>query len=124
MRIFKSRLFARWAGDEGLGDSDLHQAVMEMQQGLIDANLGGNIYKKRLSIRGRGRSGGVRTLIAFKVDDKAFFIYGFAKNRRDNITVVELQALKMYAKELFGYRDDELAHAVITGKLIEVRYDG
>ena len=121
MRIFKSRLFSRWAGEEGLKDDDLANAVTEMRQGLIDANLGGNVYKKRLSILGRGRSSGVRTLIAFKVDNKAFFIYGFAKNKRANITPLELQALKMYAKELFGYTDDELEHAVTTNKLIEVK---
>ena len=72
MRIFKTRLFHRWAADEKLSDETLKQAVDEISNGLVDANLGGSVYKKRVAIQGRGKSGGVRTLIAFRVEDKAF----------------------------------------------------
>ncbi|MCP3688954.1 MAG: type II toxin-antitoxin system RelE/ParE family toxin, partial [Gammaproteobacteria bacterium] len=34
-----------------------------------------------------GKSGGARTLLAYKVGGKAFFVYGFAKNVRGNVTV-------------------------------------
>ncbi len=91
-----------------------------MEAGLIDANLGGQVYKKRVGIRGSGKSGGVRTLIAFKTGEKAFFIYGFAKNKRDNIENHELKALKRLAKELLSYRNRELSKAVEAGEMIEV----
>ena len=32
----------------------------------------GQIVKKRISVGGRGKSGGMRTIVAFKVEDKAF----------------------------------------------------
>jgi len=49
-----------------------------MEQGLVDADLGGHVMKKRVALPGRGKSSGARTNIACQVEDKAFFIYGFA----------------------------------------------
>lgn len=63
----------------------------------------------------------LRTLIAFKQGDKTFFIYGFAKNERANISEAEEKALKLLAKELLGYSDAGLVKAVKAGELIEVR---
>ena len=79
IRIYKLRWFKRWASKEGLSDSLLKLAIAEMQQGLVDADLGANVYKKRVPLLGQGKSGSLRTLIAFQVDNKAFFIYGFSK---------------------------------------------
>lgn len=56
--------------------------------------------------------------------NKAFFVYGFAKNVRVNISVTELKALKLYASELLGYSKKELTVAVASGALIEVDNDG
>jgi hypothetical protein len=70
MRIFTTKWFMQWAAKEGLTDEALRTAVAEMEQGLIDASLGGHVYKKRVGVQGRGKRGGVRTLLAFKTDDK------------------------------------------------------
>jgi len=120
MRVFKTKSFAAWADEEGLSDEGLLNAVTEMEDGLVDANLGGSVYKKRVAIGDRGKSGGLRTLLAFKKVDKAFYIYGFAKNQRANISDKELKALKKLAKELLGYNDKELQVAVAARELTEV----
>ena len=120
MRIFKNKAISKWAVKEGLADDALRTAVDEMERGLIDADLGGHVVKKRVAIGGRGKSGGTRTLLAYKVDEKAFFVYSFAKNARANISVDELKALKCLAKELLAYRDSVLAEAIKHGVLIEV----
>jgi len=86
MRIFKTKWFQKWAKKEKVSQKALQRAIEEMERGLVDADLGGHVYKKRVAIQGRGKSGGVRTLIAYQVKDKAFFIYGFAKNKRANIS--------------------------------------
>lgn len=93
MQIYKTRQFDKWAGKEGLTDSVLAAAVVEMESGLIDADLGGHVVKKRVALPGRGKSGGARTLLAYRLGDRAFFVYGFAKNERDNIDDKELKAL-------------------------------
>lgn len=123
MKIFQIKWFARWATKEGLLDQALRDAVCEMTQGLVDANLGGHVFKKRVGLGGRGKSGGVRTVLAFKVDDKAFFLYGFAKNQRDNIDDKELQALKKLASHLLAYDRSALDKAIKMQELIEVIYE-
>lgn len=120
MQAFKTKVFARWAVSEGLDDDVLASAVMEMDRGLIDARLGGQVVKKRVALPGRGKRGGTRTLVAFKQGDKAFFIYGFAKNERANVNSKELKALKLLAKELLSYSATVLTRAIQTGELMEI----
>jgi hypothetical protein len=120
MQAFKTKAFTRWADGEGLGDEVLASAVAEMEQGLIDARLGGQVVKKRVALPGRGQRGSTRTLVAFRQGDKAFFVYGFAKNERANINDKELRALKFLAKELLNYPAASLAKAMKAGELIEI----
>ncbi len=82
--------------------------------------MGGSVYKKRISIGSRRKSSGSRTLVAFKLHNKAFFIYGFAKNKRSNITLKEELALKMLAKLYFSYDEKQIDRAIKAGELVEV----
>jgi len=109
--------FNRWAGKEGVPDRTLAKAVAEMEQGLIDADLGGSVVKKRIA----RESGGHRTIIAWRSGTKAFFMYGFPKNTKDNIDDSELKALKKLAKELFSYSKGQLHQALNQGALTEVK---
>jgi len=124
MRIFKNKAFNKWAEKEGLIDDALRTAVDEMERGLIDADLGGHVMKKRVAVGGRGKRGGVRTLLAYKSGDRAFFVYGFAKNVRANVSKDELKALKHLAKELLSYSDKALTKAIQHGALVEVEDNG
>lgn len=74
MRVFKNKAFSKWASKENLDDESLRLSVNEMDDGLIDADLGGHVFKKRIAIAGRGKSGGIRTLLAYKMGNKAFFV--------------------------------------------------
>lgn len=121
MRIYKSKWFNKWASKEGLTNKALIDVVKEMEDGLLDVDLGGHVYKKRTAIEGQGKSGGLRTILAFKVDDKAFFIFGFPKNSQDNINTKELKVFKRLAKELLSYNVLQLNKAVNAGSFIEVK---
>lgn len=121
MRIFKNKAFHRWAKDVDLSDHELKTAVVEISNGSYEANLGGNIYKKRIALEGRGKRSGARTIVAFKAHKSTFFIYGFAKNVRSSISEKEESALKMLAKIYFGYSDEQLLQAVKAGQLFEVK---
>ncbi|PHS18258.1 MAG: hypothetical protein COA86_08950 [Kangiella sp.] len=124
MNIYKNKVFDKWATKEGIDNEILLKAIKEIESGLFDANLGGNIVKKRVAVGGRGKSGGVRTLLAYQFGNKAFFVYGFAKNVRANIKEDELKALKLYANTLLGYSDKELTKAVQAGVLFEIKNNG
>ncbi len=120
MQAFKIKAFSKWASGEGLCDDVLASAVVEMEKGLIDAKLGGQVVKKRVALPERGKRGSIRTLVAFRQGNKAFFIYGFAKNERANVSNKELRALKMLAKELMNYTTAALTKAMKAGELIEI----
>ena len=123
MRVFKNKWVHKWATKEGLSDGVLQTAVEEMDDGLIDADLGGHVAKKRVALPGRGKRGGFRTLVVYQQGNKAFFVYGFAKNERVNIGVKQLKALKLLATQLLGYTNPALVKAINAGELIEVNED-
>ena len=113
--------FKRFARREKISNQTLVSTIENASKGLIDADLGGNIIKQRIARAGQGKSGGYRTIIAFKKGDKAFFIHGFAKNEKDNIDKKEEQALKKYAKILFSMNDKQLKEAVDKQELTEIK---
>ncbi len=103
MRLFKNKPFARFARKARLPDAVLCAAIADATRGLIDADLGGGVVKQRIARQGGGKSGGFRTIILFRLGEKAFFVHGFAKSEQDNI------------------RDDEaLAKACANGTLTEI----
>jgi hypothetical protein len=118
--IFKTRHFSRWSRKTLLSDEMLLRAVTEMEHGLIDADLGGGLFKKRIALPGRGKSGSVRTLLASNRGDRWIFIVGFEKNERANISDKELDALKMVAKDLLILTREQLQLAVADGTLQEL----
>lgn len=120
MQIFQTKWFAYWAHKEGLTAQVLFEAVQEISDGLVDANLGGHVVKKRVGLQGRGKSGGVRTLLAFKFADRAVFMYGFAKNQQSNISNKELKTLKLLAAQFLSYDKNQLGTATETKELFEM----
>lgn len=120
MRIFKYKSFDRWASSEKLSDEMLKEALVEMNQGLYEADLGGGLYKKRIAMPGKGKSGGYRTLIAFQSGQKAFFLFGFAKNERDNIAANEKKIYRKLAKELLDLDIQGIKKLMDSGKFSEV----
>lgn len=120
MRVFKNKSFARFARKVQMTDAVLCAAIADASRGLVDADLGGGVVKQRVARQGGGKSGGFRTIILFRLRERAFFVHGFAKNEQDNIRDDELAAFKMLAAELMAYDDDALARAVANGALMEV----
>jgi len=106
-----------------LTDGALCAAVTEMSEGLIDADLGGGVVKKRVGLAGRGKRGGARTLIATNKGSRWFFVYGFEKSDRANVTNDELEALKEIATELLARTGHQLNEAVDDGALQEICHD-
>lgn len=124
MRLFKTRPFSRFASDNDIADNELLSAIVRAEQGLIDADLGGGVIKQRLAREGQGRSGGFRTLILFRRADKAFFVYGFAKNDRSNIKRDELKAFRKLADTMLDLPEADLTAAMENGTITEIMRNG
>lgn len=106
-----------------LTDAVLCKAVQEMAAGLIDADLGGSVVKKRVGLAGRGKRGGVRTLVATNKGNRWFFVFGFEKSDRANISDEsdeEPEGLQTIAADLLARTGKQLDEAVADGALQEI----
>ena len=93
------------------------------EAGKIDADYGGGVIKQRIARPNEGKSGGYRSVILYYRGNKAFFVYGFPKNERENIDDAEERAFKDLAKVTFALSDDELVKLIKTGVYQEVHCD-
>jgi len=120
MRVLKTKEFWRFARREGISDAALLDAAKRAERGLVDADLGGGLIKQRVPRRGQGRSGGYRTLMAYRVGTLVVFLYAFAKSERDNIEDDELVHWRREARA-WATMDDALMNTMIaTREVIEV----
>ena len=123
MRVFKIRWFARFARGERIDDKSLSEAIARASRGLVDADLGGGLIKQRVARQGRGRSGGYRMIVAFRMRKRAVFLYGFAKNERDNIEPGELEDLRLVARAWLEATTERIEAALKDGALLEVKHE-
>ena len=123
MRVYLLKACARIVRKAKLDDRSLLQAVERAERGLIDADLGGELIKQRVARTNEGKSGGLRMLIGYRHGDKAIFLYGFAKNEKDNIKPNELEATKTLAKAWLDLSSRLTAKAIIDKQLFEVPND-
>lgn len=121
MRIFITPWFTRFADKEHIADESLKNAVDQLGAGQFDADLGGGVYKQRLARAGQGKSGGYRVLVCFHQGERSFFMYGFPKSNRDNISASEKNDLKKLAKILFAMTDEQLDEKVKAGAFQEIK---
>jgi len=123
MDVYKRREFARWQARECLPDHLLCRAVAEMQSGLVDASLGGLLFKKRIAGLCSGKRGGYRTLLSARIGDRYVFLHGFAKSDLANVTPDEQKALQFTGKVFLELSPHALAKALGCGVLMEVYCD-
>ena len=121
MRVFKTKAFARFAKRERIAEKEICEAARRAVKGLIDADLGGGVIKQRLARKGQGKSGGFRSIVLFRRDEKMFFVYGFAKSDRDDIRKDELMAFRKLADGMLILDNKALAAAMRNGTIMEVR---
>lgn len=120
MRVFKYKLFEKWAKKHGLDDSELQKAVLEIESGLIDANLGGHVYKKRIAKQGQGKSGAYRTILLMRLHDTVIFAHGFSKTETANLTKKQLDGFKIMAEAFLNLTPEQLGVLMANQHLIEI----
>lgn len=123
MRVFKTKWLARFARRESITDASLAEAIERAERGIIDADLGGGLIKQRVARPGKGRSGGFRMIVVYRAKDRALFLYGFAKNDRENIDDDQLLTIRETAAAFLAHSDAALDGAVNLGKIQEIDDD-
>ena len=121
IEVFKTKWLARFARRERLDDASLRGAIDRMERGIVDADLGGGLIKQRVARAGQGRSGGYRMLLAYRSGERAVFLYGFAKNERENIEDAELLTLREIGAAWLAADAKGIARALSEDALQEVK---
>jgi hypothetical protein len=123
MRVFKTKWFARFARQELIADASLREAIERAERGLIDDDLGGGLIKQRVARQGQGRSGGYRVIVAYRARGRAVFLFGFAKNERENINPDELVFLRELAQNWLAADAARMCRETEAGNLQEIEDD-
>jgi len=118
MYKLKTKWIVKWAKKYKLSDSKLILAIEDLEANLSSSNLGGGLFKVRVSSENSGKSSGFRTLIVYREGDIAVVVYGFAKNEQDNLSKSELLAFKTLAKDILNQSHDDLDMAIDKGIFI------
>lgn len=124
MSVYKTKEFSRFARKAELESTELLEAATAVASGRWDADLGGGVFKQRIARKGGGKSGGFRTIVLFRAGGHSFFVHGFAKNEKANISPRELKALKKLADTFLGLDAAALERASAAGEIAEVTNDG
>jgi hypothetical protein len=120
MQVFLTKWMERHARRERISDANLSEAIKRAEMGLVDADLGGGLIKQRVARAGKGRSGGYRTIIAYRRAGRAVFLLGFAKNQRDNIGIDELTELRTVGLNWLNAPPETIEEALERNALQEV----
>ena len=112
MRKLTTRWFRRWSRKANLSDEVLLKAISDLENGVSTANLGGHLFKIRVKREGSGKRSGFRTIVVFKKNDRAIFLYGFGKNEKENIDQNELNFFKKLGSDLLSLNDFQLCKAI------------
>jgi hypothetical protein len=120
LSVYKTKPFARFARKAHVTDVDLWNAARLANQGAIDADLGGGVIKQRIARAGEGKSGGSRSIILFRKNDRAVYVHGYEKKDAANIGPNDLEAFRKLAEVILGCTVAEIALRVQSGSLITV----
>ena len=81
------------------------------------------MIKQRVARQGQGRSGGYRTIIAFRSGDRSIFMYRFAKNSKASLSDDELEVYRRLATIFLEADTAMLPVLIAAGELKEVECD-
>ena len=123
VRVFAVKSFRRFQRKEKIDDEVVSDAIRRAERGQIDDDLGGGLIKQRVARKGQGRSGGYRTIIAYRKGDRAAVLLCFAKSDRDNIDETEHRALVRLGGFILQMTEKQLADYMSEGQMSEIDYD-
>ncbi len=112
MKKLCTKWFRKWSRKANVTNDHLLEAIANLEKGLSMAELGGNIYKVRVQRPGKGKSGGFRTILVYRSEDKAIFLYGFGKNEKANIDRAELGYFKKLGRDLLALTEEQIRRSL------------
>ncbi|MBT9437977.1 MAG: type II toxin-antitoxin system RelE/ParE family toxin [Desulfobacterales bacterium] len=94
MKRLTTKWFKKWSKKVQLSNQNLLDAINDLEAGLSTADLGNHLFKVRVKREHSGKSSGYRTIIVFKADDIAIFLFGFGKKAISQKALLNLENTK------------------------------
>jgi hypothetical protein len=120
MLKLKTKWFNKWSKKNSIKDDTLIKTITSMTDNLGSVNLGSGLHKVRISRDLEGKSGGFRSIVVLKQNELAIFVYGFAKNEKDNLDKDELKYFKKLAKDLLKIEIKKYKNLMQSGEFIRI----
>jgi len=120
MKRLATKWFMKWSKKVNLSNQDMLNAIVNLEKGLSTSELGGNLYKIRVSRFNKGKRSGFRTIVVYKKEYRAIFLYGFGKNEKENISESELRYFKKLGGDLLSIDTVQLKHVIEHGTLYDL----
>ena len=121
MKILTTNWFNKWLKKISIDKAELISSAKILNE--IDetaVNLGSGLYKVRIKRKHQGKSGGYRTILIFKKDELILYVYGFAKNEKDNLDKDELKLFKKLSKDIMRMSKEEILNQIKSGSFINL----
>jgi hypothetical protein len=120
--VYKTKGFARFARKARISDRILWDVANAVDQGHIDADLGGGVVKQRIARGGQGKSGGSRTIILLRQGHRAIFVFGFEKKDQANIAPRDVVLFHELAPLYLDASDRQMAEWQKAGALQRIEF--
>jgi len=123
MEKLTTKWFKKWAKKSKLKDKDLLETIKNLKDGLSTADLGSNLFKVRAKRENSGKSSGFRTIVVYKENERAIFLYGFGKNEKENITKTELLYFKKLGNDFLALSPNEIKQLIENMSLFNIEVE-
>jgi len=123
MEKLTTKWFKKWAKKSKLKDKDLLETIENLKDGLSTADLGSNLFKVRVKRENSGKSSGFRTIVVYKENERAIFLYGFGKNEKENITKTELFYFKKLGNDFLALSPNEIIQLIENMSLFKIEVE-
>jgi len=121
MKILITKWFLKWLKKVKIENGDLISSAKTLNKNPDFAvSLGAGLYKVRIRRKYHGKSGGYRTLLIFRKEKLALYVYGFSKNEKDNLEQDELKFFKKLSKDILSMNEQEIINQIKSGSFIDL----
>ena len=121
MKILITRWFGKWLKKVNMEMGDLISSAKYLNDNPGSSiSLGSGLYKVRIRRKHKGKSGGYRTLLVFRKEKLALYVYGFSKNEKDDLEQDELKLFKKLSKDILSMNDQEIINQIQSGSFIDL----
>ena len=121
MLKLKTKWFNKWAKKNLISDDILLDTLKNIPNKLGVVDLGSGLYKVRTPKTGKGKSGGFRTIVAYREEYISIFVFGFSKTDKGNLNNEELKYFKKLSKDLLSINREEYMELVKLGDFVSIK---